>query len=95
MVLNANVPQNQWLGIGFGEGMINVDMVLMQGKDDGIMRDLWSTFYFTPKFDNIDNWEDKQITKNGNVYSFKAFRKLNTGDAAEDTVLECGKTYKF
>ena len=95
MKLTSKVPENTWLGLGFGEGMANVDMVVMQGKDNGIMRDLWSTTFGQPKADATDDWKEKAISKDGTMYSFAGYRSLSTGDATEDTVLECGKDYEF
>ena len=47
--ITATVPENQWLGIGWGKGMFNIDMVLFQGAgNDGTVTDLWSTANSTP-----------------------------------------------
>ena len=44
IMINATVPANQWLGIAWGKGMNNVDMVLFQGKGGvGEISDLWAT----------------------------------------------------
>ena len=45
----ACVPENMWLGLAFGEGMKGgIDMVVFQGKDNGIVTDLWSMIEDTP-----------------------------------------------
>ena len=55
--ITATVPENQWLGIGWGTGMFNVDMVLFQGAgSDGTVTDLWSTGNSTPTVDSNDEY---------------------------------------
>ena len=70
-------------------------MIVMQGKDNGIMNDYWSETTTQPKVDEVDDWKTKTVTKNAGVYSFMAYRSLDTGDNAEDVTLECDKNYEF
>ena len=55
-MMTSVVPENTWFGIGWGEGMVNVDMVVMQGKDNGILKDLWATAKGKPAEDTNQSW---------------------------------------
>ena len=48
---DATVPENTYLALAFGKGMINVDMVRFVGAGDGSVEDLWSKFYGKPLTD--------------------------------------------
>lgn len=48
----ADVPKDQWFGISYQQGMINVDMVVFAAEGDaGSVTDLWSVSYGTPGAD--------------------------------------------
>ena len=51
------IPTGTYLAIGFGESMINTDVVLWQAPadNDATVSDLWSTTYSAPKLDDIQN----------------------------------------
>ena len=93
----VTVPENQWFAIGFGVGMINVDMVLFTGSGfNGSIKDMWSTANSTPVEDTNNAYAiGSTKTKVGSTYNFTAYRALNTLDASQDRKLECGKTYEF
>ena len=80
--IDATVPNAQFLAIAFGRGMINVDMAVMQaaGKD-GHMTDRWATFYVPPAEDDNREYQDAETKKEGDLYHFVGYRKLDTGDA--------------
>ena len=51
--IEASVPNNMWLGIGFGHGMKGgVDMVNFRATGAGIVQDLWSTAEVMPTVDS-------------------------------------------
>ena len=92
----ATVPENMYISIGWGVGMNNVDMVLFKGSGaDGVITDLWSTSESTPQTDSSQDYIDSVKSKSGTTYTFTTYRKMDTGDSSQDTVLSCGKTYRF
>ena len=89
--VDATVPENMYLGITFGQGMIGVDNVIFQGKNDGVVVDSWSYFYGLPLTDSQQDWNTDLVkTKTNGVYTFTAFRNLDTGDS-EDRKFTCGE----
>ena len=48
MVINAEVPDDMYLGIAFGDSMNNVDMVYFGGFGTGKVTDLWGIGDVTP-----------------------------------------------
>ena len=62
------VPSDQWLAIGWGTGMIGVDMVIFQGQGNGEIKDLWSYGYWTPTIDESNDYKREQVFKDGNKY---------------------------
>jgi hypothetical protein len=48
VVFEANVPNDNWLSIGFGESMYSTDMVGYIASGDGKTLDTWSTGHFEP-----------------------------------------------
>ena len=54
IVFTAFVPDNTWLGIGFGNTMKDVDMILWRNiEGEAVSRDLWSTDNGTPDEDDV------------------------------------------
>lgn len=52
LVFKAEVPDNSWLGIGFGTTMTNTDMIAWFVTDGvGEVKDLYSTGYSSPEDD--------------------------------------------
>ena len=49
--VSAEVPDENWFGICFGDTMDYSDMVIMRAKGNGVLSDLWSTGHWTPKID--------------------------------------------
>ena len=80
----VTVPENMWFSIGFGEGMINTDMVLFTGSGmSGDIKDLWSTKESTPQTDTNNAYAIGSLkAKLGDTYNFTAYRALNTRDAS-------------
>jgi hypothetical protein len=88
MTYRAEVPVGQWLAIGWGWHMFDVDMFLMQAYPDirrSLTSDLWSTHNITPFFDDLDNLFDVSIYPDPlhpddiQIFEFKRF--LDTGDS--------------
>ena len=68
---------------------------------DGEVHDMiGDTNWGPPKVDDVQNLEDTTVKKSGGSYQFVTYRKLSTGDAAQDkdfgTCAEVkGKTFDF
>ena len=95
MKIEAEVPEGQWLGIAYGQNMNNVDMLFMGRNGDGEFKDMWATQNGPPNEDQDFSYFDVERKKEGDEYKFKAWRKLDTGDSANDYVLNCGQVYDF
>ena len=97
MKIEAEVPEGQWLGIAYGQNMNNVDMLFMGGNGDGDFKDMWAANPYGGPPDEDPNFSyfDVERKKEGSKYEFKAWRKLDTGDAANDLVINCGQVYDF
>ena len=85
----VTVPNDMWFALAYGSGMSNVDMVRFQGKDSGVVEDLWSAGYYEPSVDTTQSYVDTTISKSGGIYTFETYRALNTGDSSQDIVLSC------
>ena len=73
--------------------MQDSDMVLFQGKDDGVVLDLWSDSFTKPNIDEQNDYEF-EATEGDGLYDFVAYRDLDTGDQ-NDIVIACGKNHTF
>ena len=73
--------------------MINVDMVRFKCEGEGKVEDLYSTGYRMPYEDTTNDYFGTEITYSDGYYKFITYRKFDTGDSAEDMVVECGKSY--
>lgn len=85
--IQATVPKNMYMALGFGDMMKNSDMVIFQAKGPkGEVNDVWSKGHKRTYFDKSQDykWTSKVV---GNNYLFTATRKLDTGDAEEDVVV--------
>ncbi len=81
-----DVPLNQYLALGFGPDMSNVDMFVMQAYPSGpIVQDLFSTREVTP---SIDAQNDYTYTTNTNSthVRFNVSRKFETGESKDYVV---------
>ena len=78
----ADVGKDQWFAVGFGPSMRDVDMVVFQGKDEGVLQDLWQSgaYYATPDPDVQQDYKDVKIEVEGDRYHFTAYREMDTGD---------------
>ena len=76
----VEVPENMYLALAFGQGMVNTDMVLFQAKNEGKVTDLWSTGYTTPQPDKIQSFKDTKIEIHNGKYIFETWRSAQTGD---------------
>ena len=90
---NVSCPVNTYLGISSKPSMLGTDMVVFQASDSGSVLDLWSQTFSTPAVDEINNYEVESITILDNIYTFIAYRSLDTGDTAQDTPVSCGKVH--
>ena len=82
---NATLPVNTWLGLSFGSGMINVDMVQFvagNSTNTSSINDLWSTGFRQPSVDTSNDFTNQTITQlpNSTNINFVAYRALNTSD---------------
>ena len=48
----VNVPTNMYLALAYGSGMSGTDAVIFQGKDSGLVQDIYAQGYYTPTVDN-------------------------------------------
>ena len=92
---NVNVTEGTYFGIAYKPEMQQTDMVVFQGKDDGVLLDLWSETYRTPSIDETSNYEIESVTLENSTYNFIAYRDFDTGDEAQDFVIGCGKNHTF
>ena len=81
----------------YGDSMFQNDVGIFQqtGDEAPNVQDRYATGFWLPREDKINNYEDVTITKNGDKYNFVAYRKLNTQDYDDDTVIKCGSTNKW
>ncbi|KAM3146884.1 hypothetical protein pb186bvf_001038 [Paramecium bursaria] len=87
--------QQSWLGIGFGNGMSNVDMFNINIVNGVLnLQDLFSSSENTPTIDAVQNLNLTQQTISNSSVKFRFTRKLSTGDS-KDTVLAQNATYTF
>ncbi len=91
LILKAQIPNNSWLGIGFGATMKNTDMITWSAKNGvGRVYDSYSVGYGKPKEDDVQNVEldsTPSFNKSEDRVSFVTRRKLDTGDAGNDFVV--------
>ena len=92
---NVSVPAGTYFGIAFKPEMQDTDMVVFQGKDEGILLDLWSETYTTPSVDESNNYEIESTTLVDEIYNFIAYRDFDTGDEQQDFSIACGKDHLF
>ena len=89
--IEASVPNSMWLGIGFGHGMKGgVDMVQFRATGSGIVQDLWSTSESQPAIDSVQSYTGTTVTQADSKYNFVTYRKLDTGETTQDSVIKCG-----
>ncbi|KAM3146885.1 hypothetical protein pb186bvf_001039 [Paramecium bursaria] len=87
--------QQSWLGIGFGQGMSNVDMFNIDIVNGAVrLYDLYSTSKAVPPIDSVQNLNLTQYTISNSSVKFRFTRKLSTGDS-KDTVLAQNGSYTF
>jgi hypothetical protein len=83
---NVSVPLNQYLSIGFGADMSNVDMVVWQayGANSRCI-DLYSRQKTTPSTDSSQDYTTTFSYDSKKVY-FISDRKVKTGDSLDYSV---------
>ena len=74
--------------------MSNTDMIIFTASGDGSIVDAYSTEYGAPLADDTDNMEDISIVNENGVYTFTAYRKLDTGDS-QDYVMTLDQEMPF
>jgi len=62
----------------------DVDMIIWQGKEVGIVKDYFSIALSSPPLDIIDNVQDTEISIIDDKYYFTTYRDMDTGDSDED-----------
>ena len=95
LIIEASVPNNMWLGIGFGKDMHHVDMVQFRATGNGIVSDLWADDHVQPTIDSIQSYTRTTVTQANNTYNFVTYRKLDTGDSSQDSAIECDEDYDW
>ncbi len=91
LIFKAQIPNNSWLGIGFGATMKNTDMITWSAKNGiGRIYDSYSSGYGKPKEDKVQNVElasNPSFNKSEDRVSFVVRRKLDTGDSDNDFIV--------
>ena len=82
--IEASVPENMYLGIAYGSGMNQVDLVRFVGADDGTIEDLWGTGYWTPTTDDQQDYVGTTVELEDGIYNFVTYRDLITTDSDQD-----------
>ena len=90
-MFTAEVINDSWLGIGFGENMRDTDMIVWLVEDGvGEVRDVHSMGYGVPGTDELQNVTqdvEPKFDSETNKVTFVTRRKLDTEDPL-DKVLE-------
>jgi hypothetical protein len=93
MQVTVRGQDNTWVGIGYGLGMVNMDMNIIEFLSNGkyTLRDAYasntSSFYFDTDYtDGRNDLTDATYTRECNNPQIVFQRKLNTGDS-KDNVL--------
>ena len=88
LVFRAEVPDNSWFSIGFGNSMKNTDMITwFVDNETGRTVDYWSTDREKPKEDVNQNLQDvfaPSYNRATGKMTFRTRRSLDTGDSAQD-----------
>ena len=92
--IDATVPDNQYLAVAYGRGMINTDIVFFPGSATDDLKDLWSTYYGNPPEDSNNDYVDTVKSQENGNHVYTTYRLLDTGDP-EDAVIECGKIHQY
>ena len=96
LVFKTEIAKDAWLGVGFGKGMKDIDMIVWLSEGEtGTVKDLWSTGLFQPELDQSqDVTLDEEPTYDASTgrVSFVTRRKLDTGDS-NDRVFELETEY--
>eukprot|EP00347_Sterkiella_histriomuscorum_P019560 403341168 len=92
ILIEAEVPHNHMLAIGFGSYMENSDMVMFQSKSMGMesaCTDLWSTGRKKPSIDSQQDYQTQmKFDQFGRTY-FRSVRLLDTQDSnGQDYVIK-------
>ncbi|CAD8172699.1 unnamed protein product [Paramecium octaurelia] len=88
--------QKSWIGVGFGKGMKNVDMLTINIIDgQAEVLDLWSVEDDTPPTDTQQDLELVSYSISDTSVKARIKRKLNTGDSSQDVVLAKGSAYTW
>ena len=84
-----------YLGLAFGSGMSQTDMVQFAGSGgSGTIKDLWGVGNMTPETDTTNSYSPTTGSLSGTKYSFSTSRAFDTSDP-KDKKFECGKDYSF
>ena len=80
----ANLPPNKYLGLGFGQDMINTDMILWQNYGaSSLTSDLWSKFEDTPARDAQQDVTSTFRVNADSSVTFRTTRLMDTGDSQD------------
>uniref|UniRef100_A0A7S3IKH8 DOMON domain-containing protein n=1 Tax=Strombidium inclinatum TaxID=197538 RepID=A0A7S3IKH8_9SPIT len=93
---DVTVPAGMWFALGFGEGMMNVDMVSFTGEGAGAVTDLYSTAETIPTTDTTQDFTfTVDSATDPTMYVYSATRPKDTGDSAQDTAFMCNTVKEF
>ncbi|CAI2385131.1 unnamed protein product [Moneuplotes crassus] len=87
-----------WVAIGFGTSMTNVDMITIQNEGTWTVEDRYSTGHSLPPADTTNNVNNFAVSMSGSTNTYTFERALNTGDSQDFTVSDelsnqfCSKT---
>ena len=97
MKIDVEMPATYiYFGLVFGSGMFNTDMILFY--KDGAITDRWSTT--EDSMPPADAQQDiispsSALTSDGKNRTFTMWRKMDTGDTSQDTVINCGQKHNW
>ena len=80
--ISASVPENTYLGIGYGTSMHFVDMVYIGPIGEGLVWDLYGITDEGPERDDQQDYTVKSVdtSSTAGVYKFVIERAMKTGD---------------
>ena len=77
---DVTIPENTYLGLAYGRGMNNVDMVVFSASGFGSVTDHWSKSIGAPPEDKQNDYMNTQVDISGGSYTFTTYRDLVTSD---------------
>eukprot|EP00356_Strombidium_inclinatum_P005585 CAMPEP_0170492324 /NCGR_PEP_ID=MMETSP0208-20121228/12055_1 /TAXON_ID=197538 /ORGANISM="Strombidium inclinatum, Strain S3" /LENGTH=174 /DNA_ID=CAMNT_0010768045 /DNA_START=153 /DNA_END=677 /DNA_ORIENTATION=- len=91
MKIEAEIPKGTYFGLGWDEGLDQVDMVHIGAGDEVIVTDIWSENPEDLQYDDINDYVDTISELKGDIYHVQTWRPLVTGDDEQDEDIECDR----